>query len=78
MASEEPCADPQLNPLNTETQAACRLTVDGERRRRFRLAHHVLRHAGVGALIGRGQAADLQGVVLADLVSRVEAGGALR
>lgn len=45
------------------------LTVDSERGRRLRLAHHVLRHAGVGAHVGRGQATDLQGVVLADLVS---------
>lgn len=44
------------------------LTVDGERGRRLRLAHHVLCHAGVGADISRGQATDLQGVVLANLI----------
>lgn len=44
--------------------------MDGERGRRLRLAHHVLRHAGVGAHVGRGQTADLQRVVLADLVPK--------
>lgn len=71
MDSEQLSTDLQLNDLhNTDTQAALRLTVDGERGRRLRLAHHVLRHARVGAHIGRGQTADLQGVVLADLVPR--------
>lgn len=45
------------------------LTVDGERGRRFRLAHHVLRHAGVGADVGRDESTDLQGVIFTDLVS---------
>lgn len=45
------------------------LTVDGERGRCLRLAHHVLCHAGVGAYISWGQTTDLQGVVLTDLVS---------
>lgn len=58
--------------VGMDTRAAFRLTVDGERGRRLRLAHHVLRHARVGAHIGRGQTADLQGVVLADLVSRAK------
>lgn len=47
----------------------CVLTVDGERGRRLRLAHHVLRHAGVGADVGRDETTYLQGVVFADLVS---------
>lgn len=42
--------------------------MDGERGRRLRLADHVLRHAGVGADVGRDETADLQGVVFADLV----------
>lgn len=56
-------------------EAAFELTVDGERGRRLRLAHHVLRHARVRAHVGRGQTADLQGVVLADLVPGGGAGG---
>ena len=44
-------------------------TVDGEAGRRLRLAHHVLRHAGIGAYVGGGQPSDLQGVVLTNLVS---------
>ena len=45
------------------------LTVDGERGRRLRLAHHVLGHAGVGADISWGQTTDLQGVVLPNRIS---------
>lgn len=50
------------------------LTVDGERGRRLRLAHHVLGHAGVGADISWGQTTDLQGVVLTNLISGVKTG----
>ena len=50
------------------------LTVDGERGRGFRLAHQVLGHAGVGADISRGQTTDLQGVVLANLISGLKQG----
>lgn len=67
--------DLPMNDTNTEKQAAFKLTVDGERGRRLRLAHHVLRHARVGAHVGRGETADLQGVVLADLVPGGDAGG---
>lgn len=44
-------------------------TVHGECGRRLRLADHVLRHAGVGANVGRNETTDLQGVVFTDLVS---------
>lgn len=44
-------------------------TVDGERGRCLRLAHHVFRHAAVGAYISRDQTTDLQGVVLTYLIS---------
>lgn len=54
---------------NGETR---RLTVDGERGRCLRLADHVLSHAGVGAHISRGQATNLQGVVLTNLISALQ------
>lgn len=75
MNSDQQSTNLRLNDYNTETQAAFKLTVNGERGRRLRLAHHVLRHARVRAHVGRGQTADLQGVVLADLVSGGQAGG---
>lgn len=46
-----------------------RLTVDGEGGRRLGLAHHVLRHTSVGANVSRGETADLQGVVVTDLIT---------
>lgn len=42
--------------------------MDGERSRCLRLAHHVLCHTRVRAHISRDQTADLQGVVLPDLI----------
>lgn len=56
--------------METEKCTASVFTVDGERGRRLCLADHVLRHAGVGADVSRGETADLQGVVLANLISR--------
>ena len=49
-------------------------TVDGERGRRLRLADHVLRHAGVGADVGRDETTYLQGVVFTDLISEKREG----
>lgn len=45
------------------------LTVDGQRGRCLRLTDHVFCHTSVGANICWGQTADLQGVVLTNLVS---------
>ena len=48
--------------------------MDGERGRRLRLADHVLRHAGVGADVGRDETTYLQGVVFTDLISEKREG----
>lgn len=53
-------------------------TVDGEHGRHFRLADHVLGHAGVGADVGRDEMMDLQGVVFVDVVPGEREGIKLR
>lgn len=64
--------------VNGKKPKHCVFTVDGERGRRFRLAHHVLGHAGVGADVGGDETADLQGVIFTELVSGKQEGQRIR